>query len=80
VIVRPIVAIASPDRLSVTTARRKRWLMPKCGACGWEFSARTLTKHAETPCGEEDSKAPSRRYLPEVDDIIKQQEEDKENG
>jgi len=27
--------------------------MPKCGVCGWSFSDRTLTKHAETPCGEE---------------------------
>lgn len=33
--------------------------MPKCGVCGWTFSDRTLTKHAETPCGEDDIKAPS---------------------
>jgi len=31
--------------------------MPKCGVCGWSFSDRTLTKHAETPCGEESEKA-----------------------
>jgi hypothetical protein len=49
--------------------------MPKCGVCGWSFSARTLTKHAETPCGEEDSKAEARAYAPEIDDIIKLIEE-----
>ena len=31
--------------------------MPKCGVCGWTFSDRTLTKHAETPCGEDSEKA-----------------------
>jgi hypothetical protein len=51
--------------------------MPKCGACGWEFSERTLTKHAETACGEEDSKAGVKTYAPEIDDIIRQMEEDK---
>ena len=51
--------------------------MPKCGACGWEFSERTLTKHAETACGEEDSKAGVKTYAPEIDDIIRQIEEDK---
>lgn len=64
--------------------------MPKCGVCGWNFSSRTLTKHAETACGLEEEKAKphgspefddlasqlqGRRYLPEVDDIIKQMEE-----
>ena len=54
-----------------------------------------MTKHAETPCGEEDSKAPVRgsvefddlasqlqgeRYSPEVDDIIKQIEEGEGNA
>jgi hypothetical protein len=36
-----------------------------------------MTKHAETPCGEEDSKAEARPYAPEmeVDDIIKEIEE-----
>ena len=47
--------------------------MPKCGVCGWTFSDRTLMKHAETPCGEESEKA--GRYLPEIDDLIKQQEQ-----
>ena len=54
--------------------------MPKCGVCGWNFSARTLTKHAETACGEEDSKAPSVRYAPELDDLIRQAEEDEANA
>ena len=51
--------------------------MPKCGVCGWSFSARTLTKHAETPCGEEDSKAPSVRYAPEktINDLVREREE-----
>jgi hypothetical protein len=51
--------------------------MPKCGVCGWTFSDRTLTKHAETACGVEDSKAQARPYAPEmeIDDIIKQMEE-----
>ena len=49
--------------------------MPRCGSCGWEFSSKTLTKHAYTPCGEEDSKAPARPYGPEIDDLIKNLEE-----
>ena len=53
--------------------------MPKCGVCGWTFSDRTLTKHAETVCGEEDSKAEARPYAPEIDDIIKEIEEGEEN-
>jgi hypothetical protein len=52
-------------------------IMPKCGVCGWSFSARTLVKHAETPCGEEDSKAEARPYSPEVDDLIKIMEEER---
>ena len=52
--------------------------MPKCGVCGWSFSDRTLMKHAETPCGEESEKA--GRYLPEIDDLIKQLEEEQVNG
>ena len=54
--------------------------MPKCGVCGWTFSDRTLTKHAETACGVEDSKAEARPYAPEIDDIIKQMEEEQGNG
>lgn len=47
--------------------------MPKCGVCGWSFGGWAMTKHAETPCGEESEKA--GKYLPEIDDLIKQQEE-----
>ena len=43
--------------------------------CGWTFSDRTLTKHAETACGVEDSKAEARPYAPEIDDLIKMEEE-----
>ncbi len=49
--------------------------MPSCGVCGWNFSDRTLAKHAETPCGEESEKAGKVTYLPEIDDLIKQMEE-----
>lgn len=52
--------------------------MPKCGVCGWNFSDRTLTKHAETVCGEEDSKAEARPHK-EIDDIIKEMEEGEGN-
>jgi len=55
-------------------------MTPKCGVCGWSFSGWALTKHAETPCGEEDSKAPSRRHLPELDDLVRQAEEDEANA
>jgi len=48
-------------------------VMPKCGVCGWSFSERTLTKHAETACGEEDIKA--GRCEPELDDLIRMEEE-----
>jgi hypothetical protein len=52
--------------------------MPKCGACGYTFSDRTIVKHAEGVCGVEDTKAPSRPFSPEVDDLIKQMEESNE--
>ena len=52
--------------------------MPKCGVCGWTFSDRTLMKHAETPCGEESEKAQPRPHK-EIDDIIRELEEGKEN-
>lgn len=51
--------------------------MPRCGVCGWSFSERTLATHAQTACGEEDSKAGVKPYAPEIDDIIRQIEEDK---
>lgn len=54
--------------------------MPKCGVCGYSFSERTLTKHAQSACGEEDIKAPSVRYAPEIDDVQRQIEEDSANG
>jgi hypothetical protein len=53
--------------------------MSKCGVCGWSFSGWALSKHAETACGEEDSKAPSVKYTPEIDDIIKMIEEGEGN-
>ena len=62
--------------MSVSLKEREK-PMPKCGVCGWSFSDRTLTKHAETPCGEEDSKAEARPYAPEIDDLIKIEEESK---
>ena len=51
--------------------------MPKCGVCGWSFSGWAMTKHAETPCGEEDRKAEARPYAPEktVNDIKREKEE-----
>lgn len=49
--------------------------MPKCGVCGWNFSNRTLMKHAETPCGEESEKAKVLAYGPEIDDLIRMEEE-----
>jgi hypothetical protein len=55
-----------------TTARA---LMPKCGVCGWSFGGWAMTKHAETPCGEDDRKAEARPYTPEIDDLIKMEEE-----
>ena len=51
--------------------------MPICGVCGGEVSARTLTKHAQTACGEEDSKAEPMAYAPEIDDLIRNEEESK---
>lgn len=55
--------------------------MPKCGVCGWSFSERTLATHAQTACGEEDSKASSVKYAPEktINDLMKEIEEGKAN-
>jgi len=54
----------------------ERWRsMPKCGVCGWSFSDRTLTKHAETACGLDEEKADRVAYSPEIDDLIKEMEE-----
>ena len=51
--------------------------MPKCGVCGWSFSGWAMAKHAETACGEEDSKAPAVRYAPEktINDLVREREE-----
>lgn len=49
--------------------------MPKCGACGWIFSERTLTTHAQTACGEEDVKAEARPFEPAVNDLVRALEE-----
>lgn len=54
---------------------RKGGTMPKCGACGWTFSERTLATHAQTACGEEDVKAEARPYEPAVNDIVRALEE-----
>lgn len=47
--------------------------MPKCGVCGWLFSERTMFKHADTICGNEEIKAPI--HQPEIDDLIRAEEE-----
>ena len=36
--------------------------MPKCGVCNWNFSERTLMKHAETACGLEEEKAEPKPF------------------
>jgi hypothetical protein len=46
--------------------------MPKCGVCGWSFGGWAMTKHAETPCGEESEKAGRVMSSPEVDDYASQ--------
>ena len=51
--------------------------MPKCGVCGDNYGD-LITKHAYV-C-EDDSKAGAMPYAPEIDDLIRQQEEDRANG
>ena len=46
--------------------------MPKCGVCGDHYGE-LMVKHAEL-C-DDDSKAPSVRYTPEIDDLIRNEEE-----
>lgn len=53
-------------------------MAPRCGVCGWQFSDRTLMKHADTPCGEESEKSGSIPYSPEIDDLIKMEDESRE--
>ena len=55
-------------------------MTPTCGVCGYSFSERTLTKHAQSACGEEDTKAPAMAYAPEIDDVIRNAEESAHNG
>lgn len=51
--------------------------MPRCGVCnGW--IRLTVIPHAFR-C-EDDRKAPSRRHLPELDDLVRQEEEDEANA
>ena len=52
-------------------------MTPRCGVCGDHYGD-LLVKHGEV-C-EDDSKAPSVRYAPELDDLIKQKEEDEANA
>ena len=49
----------------------------KCGVYEGHYGD-LLVKHGEV-C-EDDSKAPSVRYAPELDDLIKQKEEDEANA
>ena len=69
--------MSSRDRSIVSmTGRelsRKGGTMPKCGVCGDHYGE-LLVKHAEL-C-EDDSKAEARPYAPEIDDLIRQREED----
>lgn len=49
----------------------------RCGVCGDRYGD-LIVKHAEL-C-EDDMKAPSRRHLPELDDLVKEIEEGKDNA
>ena len=51
--------------------------MSRCGICGGGI-ALTVVPHAEL-C-EDDRKAPARKYQPEIDDLVRQVEEDEVNG
>jgi hypothetical protein len=66
--------VSGIERFTMILSARRR-VMPKCGVCGWNFSDRTLTKHAETACGMEEEKADRVAYSPEIDDLIKIEEE-----
>ena len=63
--------------MSAINKERESYSMPKCGVCGDHYGE-LMVKHAEL-C-EDDSKAEARPYAPEIDDIIRQLEEDKENA
>ena len=49
----------------------------KCGVCGDHYGE-LMISHAEV-C-EDDRKAPAQRYSPEIDDLVRQVEEDKANA
>ena len=51
--------------------------MPRCGVCGGRYGE-LMVKHGEL-C-EDDSKAEARPYAPEIDDLIRQREEDEANA
>lgn len=51
--------------------------MPKCGICNGSIG-NTLVKHGEI-C-EDDTKAQVRPYAPELDDLIRNEEESRENA
>ena len=61
--------------MSATNKERGSYSMPKCGVCGDHYGD-LIVKHAEL-C-EDDSKAEARPYAPEIDDLIRQREEDNE--
>lgn len=67
---RCFLPISRPVR---TDTRGGERMTPTCGACGWEFSERTLVKHGEI-C-EDDIKAGAKPYEPAVNDIIRALEE-----
>lgn len=46
--------------------------MPRCGICNQSYGD-LIVKHADV-C-EDDNKAPARPYAPEIDDLIKMEEE-----
>ena len=61
-------------RAAVTTSTTANawWRMSRCGIC-WQRYGELMVKHAEL-C-EDDSKAPVRPYGPEIDDLIRMEEE-----
>ena len=69
----------SRDRFIVSMTGRelseKGGTMPRCGVCNSSYGE-LMVKHAEL-C-EDDRKAEARPYAPEIDDLIRQREEDNE--
>ena len=56
----------------MTTLAKRRKSMPKCGVCQQHYGE-LMIPHAQV-C-EDDRKAPAQRYSPELDDLIKEREE-----